>query len=209
MKPLPLIMSFLPLIAFSLLSKLLPHGDIGWAALVAAIFALIAILMHKPYWPPKILNAASLILFAALAIIGFIVNAGSDRWLAIWAGAGVGLIIGGVILVLLPVMPFTEQFARETTPQAYWSSPTFKQINRVLSAGWGLAIVGVGVSRVIAAIIIEHSTGRHRLPDLLFGTAIPIVLLVYMLRFSKTYPEKVTRHGEGPKQASPSAPAAS
>ena len=29
MKPLPLIMSFLPLVAFSLLSKLLPHGDIG------------------------------------------------------------------------------------------------------------------------------------------------------------------------------------
>ena len=209
MKPLPLIMSFLPLVAFSLLSKLLPHGDIGYAALVAAIFALLSILIHRPYWPPKILNATSLVLFVVLAVAGFAGRAGTDRWLAIWAGAGVGLILGGVILLLLPVMPFTEQFARETTPQAYWSSPTFKQINRVLSAGWGLAIVGVGVSRVIAAIIIEHSTGRHRLPDLLFGTAIPIVLLVYMLRFSKTYPEKVTRHGEGPKQASPSAPAAS
>ena len=193
MKPLPLIMSFLPLIAFSLLSKLLPHGDIGVAALVAAIFALIAIVMHKPYWPPKILNAASLTLFAILAIVGFASHAGTDRWLAIWAGAGVGLILGGVILLLLPLMPFTEQFARETTPQAYWNSPTFKQINRVLSAGWGLAIAGLGVSRLLAAVIDQHSSS-HRLPDLLLGTVVPIVVIVYMLKFSKSYPERVTAH---------------
>jgi hypothetical protein len=194
MKPLPLIMSFLPLIAFSLLTKLLPHGDIGIAALVAAILALIAIVMHKPYWPPKILNAASLLLFLILAVVGFASHAGTDRWLAIWAGAGVGLILGGVILLLLPVMPFTEQFARESTPQAYWNSPTFKQINRVLSAGWGAAIIALGVSRLIAAVITEHSTGSHRLPDLLFGTAIPVVIIVYMLKFSADYPKRVTAH---------------
>ena len=204
MKPLPLIMSFLPLIAFSLLTKWLPHHDIGYAALVAAIFAAIATFMHRPYWPPKILNAASLALFTVLAVVGFASHAGTDRWLAIWAGAGVGLILGGVILVLLPVMPFTEQFARESTPQAYWNSPTFKQINRVLSAGWGLAIVGLGVSRLIAAILDEHTSGT-RLPDLLFGTAIPIVIIVYMLKFTQSYPEKVTGHG-GDQPAAPSAP---
>ncbi len=69
--------------------------------------------------------------------------------------------------------------------------PTFKQINRVLSAGWGAAIVALGVSRLIAAVIIEHSTGSHRLPDLLFGTAIPVVIIVYMLKFSADYPKRV------------------
>jgi hypothetical protein len=186
-------MSFLPLIAFSLLTKLLPHGDIGYAALVAAIFALISILIHRPYWPPKILNATSLALFAVLAIAGFAGSAGTGRWLAIWAGAGVGLILGGVILLLLPVMPFTEQFARESTPRAYWNSPTFKQINRVLSTGWGLAIAGLGVSRLLAALLDQHSSS-HRLPDLLLGTAVPIVIIVYMLKFSKSYPERVTGH---------------
>jgi len=193
MKPLPLIMSFLPLIAFSLLTKLLPHGDIGYAALVAAIFALISIFIQRPYWPPKILNAASLVLFVVLAIAGFAGRAGTDRWLAIWAGAGVGLILGGAILLLLPVMPFTEQFARESTPPAYWNSPTFKQINRVLSTGWGLAIVALGVSRLLAALLDQHSSS-HRLPDLLLGTAVPIVIIVYMLRFSRSYPERVTGH---------------
>jgi hypothetical protein len=88
-------------------------------------------------------------------------------------------------------MPFTEQFAREATPQAYWSSPTFKKINRVLSAAWGLAIVAVGLSRVATAAISGH-TGR-RLPELLLSLAVPVVIVIYMLKFSKSYPDRVTQ----------------
>jgi hypothetical protein len=87
----------------------------------------------RPVWPPKILNATSLALFTGLAVAGFAGNAGTDRWPATWAGSGVGLFI----LALIPVMPFTERFARPSTPKAYWASPTFKKINRVISAGWG------------------------------------------------------------------------
>ena len=99
--------------------------------------ALIAIATSHPVWPPKIINACSLVLFALIAVLGFTMGSHDDRWLATWGGAGMPLIIGLIILVLVPVVPFTEQFARETTPPAYWSSPTFKKINRVLSAGWG------------------------------------------------------------------------
>ena len=31
-------------------------------------------------------------------------------------GAGVGLILGLIILILIPLIPFTEQFARESVP---------------------------------------------------------------------------------------------
>jgi hypothetical protein len=190
MKPLPLILSFLPLVAFSVLARLLPQGDIGAAGLTAAVIAAIAIAAVRPVWPPKILNAISLVLFAVLAIAGFTGSAGTDRWLATWAAAGVGLVMGLVILALIPVMPFTEQFARQSTPQAYWSSPTFKQINRVLSTGWGVALLGVGVSRVAAVAINGHTT--RRLPELLLGLAVPALILLYMLRFSKSYPDRVT-----------------
>jgi hypothetical protein len=190
MKPLPLILSFLPLIAFSVLARLLPHGDIGAAGLTAAVIAAIAMVAVRPVWPPKILNATSVVLFTVLAIAGFASGAGLDRWLATWAAAGVGLVMGLVILALVPVTPFTEQFARQSTPQAYWSSPTFKQINRVLSTGWGVALCGVGVARLAAAAVNGHTT--HRLPDLLLGLAIPALILIYMLRFSKSYPDRVT-----------------
>ena len=186
MKPLPLIMSFLPLIAFSLLARFLPHGDIGVAGLVSAVIALIAIVTSHPIWPPKILNSCSLVLFAVLAVLGFTLGGSDDRWLATWGGAGVGIILGLVILILIPVMPFTEQFARESTPQAYWSSPTFKKINRVLSAGWGAAIFALGLSRVAAAAI------GGRVPQLLLGLAVPVVITLYMLKFSKSYPDRVS-----------------
>jgi hypothetical protein len=188
MKPLTLILAFLPLIAFSLLSRFLPHGYIGVAALVAAVIALAAILASRPVWPPKILNTCSLVLFAVLAALGFTLGTNDDRWLATWGGAGVGLVLGLTILVLIPLIPFTEQFARESTPQAYWSSPTFKKINRVLSTGWGLAIFAVGVSRVAAAAIDGHTT--RRLPETLLGLVVPVAIIIYMLKFSKSYPDK-------------------
>jgi hypothetical protein len=201
MKPLMLILSFLPLIAFSLLARLLPHGDVGAAALTAAVIAAIAMLAVRPVWPPKILNTCSFVLFAVLAIAGFTGSAGTDRWLASWAAAGVGLVMGLVILALIPVMPFTEQFARQSTPQAYWASPTFKQINRVLSLGWGAALAGVGVSRLAAVAINGHTT---RLPELLLGLAIPAVITIYMLKFSKSYPDRVTHAQDAPRQDAPS-----
>ena len=203
MKSLPLVFAFLPLIVFSALARLLPHGYIGVAGLAAAVVAVIAILTSRPVWPPKILNTCSLVLFALFAVLGFTLGKSDDRWLATWGGAGVGIVLGLIILVLVPVIPFTEQFAREATPQAYWSSPTFKKINRVLSAAWGLAIFAVGLSRVAAAAINGHTT--RRLPETLLGLVIPVVIILYMLKFSKSYPDRVTHqpaeaaagHGDG------------
>jgi hypothetical protein len=194
MKPLPLILSFLPLIAFSLLARLLPHGDVGVAALTAAVIAAIAAVAVRPVWPPKVINATSIVLFAVFAVVGFAGSAGTDRWLATWAAAGVALVMGLVILALIPVIPFTEQFARLSTPEAYWSSPTFKQINRVLSRGWGVALIAVGASRVVAVAVNGHTT--RRLPDLLLGLVIPGLILTYMLKFSKSYPERVTHQAQ-------------
>jgi hypothetical protein len=189
MKSVTLILAFLPLIVFSLLSRFLPHGYIGIAGLAAAVVALIAIATSRPVWPPKILNTCSLVLFALVAVLGFTLGQADDRWLATWGGAGVGIVLGLIILALVPVMPFTEQFAREATPQAYWASPTFKKINRVLSTAWGLAIVAIGLSRVAAAAINGRTS---RLPELLLGLAVPVIIVIYMLKFSTSYPDRVT-----------------
>jgi intracellular septation protein A len=190
MKPLALILAFGPLIVFSLLARFLPHGYIGVAALAAAVTALIAMAASRPVWPPKILSACSLVLFAVIAVLGFTLGTHDDRWLATWGGAGVGLILGAVILALIPVMPFTEQFARASVPESEWSSPTFKKINRVLSAGWGAAIFFLGVSRVLAAVVKEHTSSRW--PELILGLLLPSAILTYMFMFSKSYPKRVT-----------------
>jgi hypothetical protein len=189
MKSRSLIIAFLPLIVFSLLSRVLPHNDIGVAGLVAALTALAALATTRPVWPPKIITACSLVVFAVIAALGFTLGTNDDRWLATWGGAGIGVIIGLIILALIPIMPFTEQFARERVPASSWGSPIFKQINLVLSAAWGGAIVAAGASRVAAAAINGHTT--RRLPDILLGTVIPVLIIIYMLKFSKAYPDRV------------------
>src|ERR1700759_4407638 len=194
MKSLTLILAFLPLIVFSLLARFLPHGYIGLAGLAAAVIPLIAIVTSHPIWPPKILNTCSLVLFTLIAVLGFTLGKNDDRWLATWGGAGVGLILRLIILALIPVMPFTEQFARESVPQAEWSSPTFKKINRVLSTGWGLAIFAVGLSRVAAAAINGHTT--RPLPELRLGLFVPGAIILYRLRFPKSSPARVPHHSE-------------
>jgi hypothetical protein len=189
-KQLPLILGFSPLVGFSLLTKILPSGDIGIAALVAALLALVAMSTSRPVWPPKILNACSFVLFTLLAVLGFTLGAHDDSWLATWTGAGVGIVIGTIILLLVPVMPFTEQYAREQVPRQQWGSPTFKRINHALSLAWGAAIVTVGLSRLVAEVVATHGPGRA-LPQLLLGAAVPVVIVVYMLKFTQSYPERV------------------
>jgi hypothetical protein len=193
MKFMSLVLAFLPLVVFSLLARWLPHGYIGVAGLVAAVCALIAILISRPAWPPKIINSCSLVLFAVTAALGFTLGRDDDRWLSTWGGAGVGIILGLVILILVPFIPFTEQFARESVPRSQWNSPTFKKINRVLSAGWGVAIIALGASRTAAAVVNEHTT--RRFPELLLGLLLPLAIIFYMLKFSKSYPDRVLHRG--------------
>jgi hypothetical protein len=190
-KQMKLIIGFLPLFAFSLLAKFLPSGHIGFAGLVAALFALAVMLTSRPVWPPKLLNATSFILFALLAVLGFSLGKGDDSWLATWTGAGVAIIIGVVMLALVPVIPFTEQYARESVPQEEWGSPTFKRVNRGLSVAWGASVVLIGLFR-LAAAAARHSSA-HTLAQILLGAAVPLIIIVFMLKFTQSYPERVTR----------------
>jgi hypothetical protein len=59
--------------------------------------------------------------------------------------------------------------------------------------GWGVAIFAVGVARVAAAAINGHTT--RRLPEILFGLVVPGAIVLCMLKFSKSYPDRVTHNG--------------
>lgn len=62
----------------------------------------------------------------------------------------------------------------------------------MLSTAWGAAIFAVGLSRVGAAAIGRH-TASHRLPELLLSLVVPVVIVIYVLKFSTSYPDRVTR----------------
>jgi hypothetical protein len=53
-------------------------------------------------------------------------------------GAGVGLILGLIILILVPFIPFAEQFARESVPRSLVDiTDVQEKVNLGLSAAWG------------------------------------------------------------------------
>jgi hypothetical protein len=189
-KQIPLIIGFSPLIAFSLLTKFLPSGDVGIAGLVAALLAVAVMLTSHPIWPPKIINACSFVVFTVLAVLGFALDKGDKVWLATWPGGGVAIILGVVILLLVPVIPFTEQYAKESVPREEWGSPTFKRVNQGLSVAWGTATVLIGLSRVAAEAVARHASGHH-VAQILLGAAVPVVVIIYMLKFTQSYPERV------------------
>ena len=138
MNPLSLILGFLPLIAFNVLAGRVANNGIAWGALVALAIALINMAITRPRWPPKIINLISAGLFLVLTLIGFLGNRSIDGWLFDWASGLITLTLGLLLLVTMPIMPFTEQYARERVSREYWGTPTFKKVNRVLSLAWAI-----------------------------------------------------------------------
>jgi hypothetical protein len=213
MKPLSLITGFLPWIAFSLISTRMAANGVAWSALIAVAITIVAMAIARPSWPPKILNVGSAVLFGVIAIVGFVGGTDVDLWLYTWAAPGVGVALGLFVLATVPFMPFTEQYARESTPRAYWGSPTFKKINRVLSLAWGVAITVLGLANIaLSALDLRAlTTSSDSLLELFLNWVVPIGVIWFMLKFTASYPDKVTggdrSTGDGHPAGDPAAPA--
>jgi len=199
MKPLSLILGFIPWIAFSFLAHRIAADAVAWSALIGVALVLVTAAMQKPIWPPSVLNIGMLLPLTLIAVVGFVGGPDVDAWLYDWAVPGVGLFLGLFILVLVPFAPFTERFARESTPKAYWGSPTFNKINRVLSGAWGLAIVVMGACSLLVAALDLYSddVATPAFGELLLNWVIPIVVIVGMIKFTVHYPEKVRAQVRG------------
>ncbi|HXW81185.1 MAG TPA: hypothetical protein VEJ84_16915 [Acidimicrobiales bacterium] len=48
----------------------------------------------------------------------------------------------------------------------------------------------IGFARVAAEAVARHSSGHH-LAQILLGAAVPVIIIVYMLKFTRSYPEKM------------------
>jgi hypothetical protein len=203
MSPIKLVLGFLPWIAFSFAAQRLAANGVAWAATLAVAMSLVSVLVARRRNAPKILNLGSLVLFGLIAVVGFVGGPAVDRWLFEWGRPLVGVLLGLYVLVTVPVLPFTEEYARQTTPRQYWSSPTFKKINRVLSTAWGVAIVAMGVASLVVTALDAHATdtGSNYLVDLLLNWVVPIAIIWGMIKFTAAYPDRVTR--AAPADASP------
>lgn len=86
-------------------------------------------------------------------------------------------------LCVLALVPFTEQYARESTPPEVWGTPAFKRTNRLLTAMWG----SVFAITAILSLVAVHD-GRDAV---WLDWVVPIVLLVIAVRVTRWYPAHV------------------
>jgi hypothetical protein len=146
-----LLWSFSPWLAFLLATRVTSlYGAVTAGVVVATIITGRAITRRRLH----LLDAAGLGYFAALgALLVTIHPAHLDYW-SRYAQAGshtaLTLIVFGSILI---GHPFTESYARETTPAAFWHTREFHAVNRRISAVWGMAFLAGTVSLIIAGSV--------------------------------------------------------
>jgi len=199
MKPLAFVLGFLPWIAFTFVANRLAANAVAWSAVLAVGMTVVALTLAVRRHGPVTLNAVSLVLFGVMAVAGFAGGQQVDDWLYTWGRPLVGVVLGLFVLVTSSARPFTEEYARQSTPREYWGSPTFRSINRVISAAWGAGLVVIGLAGVLVTVLDEHATSRasDHLLELALNWVVPIAVLWGLVEFTGAYPDRVTAQPQG------------
>jgi hypothetical protein len=133
---------------------------------------------------PKVLDDAAIAFFAALVVVGLIVDPAGQRWLDRWSGD-----ISNVAIALIAVAsialrrPFSVQYAHETVAPEHWNTPRFERLNYRVTWVW----TGAFALTAIAGLVGD---GLLREPDNLWTNwIVQIAALIFALRFTEWYPD--------------------
>lgn len=186
-----LIWSFLPWLLFLLATRVSSFSGAVAVGMVAALVVTSrAIGRHRLH----LLDVASVVYFLGLGVILGVVHPGHLNYWSRYAQAGshafLTVMVFGSILV---GHPFTESYARESTPEEVWGTTEFSSINRRISALWGLAFLVGTVSLLVAGSVTERQFLLRVLVP--FGT----------LAWAYTYTQRMTGHAESDNPAPRSA----
>lgn len=172
---------FVPWIIFWVVSS---PSTWEWATLGALVAAVILAVPSAERGSLKILDLGSIAFFGVLSLLAIFLDRADLDWVEDYSQAISSGALALIALGSLAVMPFTEQYARESAPREVWDSPRFKRTNLVLSAMWG----GVFLLSAILGVIAEQvdsSTAREWL-----NWIIPIALVVGAFKFTAWYAQQ-------------------
>lgn len=184
MKPTNLILAFTPLLLFTLVGHLVGPGLIGWVALTSAAIALLLLLVGIRRGV-KLVTAASVAVFSGLAVAALLTGSSGQQLLRDYGSGVCALVIGAIMLVSVPTVPFTEQYARAQVPRQYWTTPHFIAVNKKISLAWAGAVTGIGISRLVYAVLDQRSEQVEPLLSASLNWGIPVVLVLIALRATK------------------------
>lgn len=143
-----LLWSFSPWFVFLIASRFTSFSGALALGFVAAIVVLVrAASDHHLH----MLDVVSPCYFAALAVVLTVLHPHDiDTW-SRYAQLGSHLVLTVIVFGSVAVgRPFTESYAKHSTPEALWHTKGFWEVNRRISAAWGLAFLVGDVSLALA-----------------------------------------------------------
>jgi hypothetical protein len=146
-----LIWSFSPWVLFLLATRFTSlTGAIALGLVAALVVAARAIGHHHLH----LLDVASVLYFAGLGLAVEAVNPANVTYWSRYAQAGAHAFLTLIVLGSVAIgRPFTESYARETTPKELWGTPQFRAVNRQISLAWGLAFLVGTISLIVAGSV--------------------------------------------------------
>jgi hypothetical protein len=161
---------FIPWIVFTLVAQ---HSTLKLAAVGALLASVMIAARSVRAGGAKVLELGAVVAFVGFTVIAFQADPATAAFVDRYARAIAAGLLSLIALGSLLVVPFTEQYARETVPRQFWSSPQFKAINRRLTVMWGLVFAVMVPAHVIAGALDTHRA------NLIFNWAIPIALVMW------------------------------
>ena len=179
-----LVIGFAPFILFAFLSRL--SADLAlWVAFAAAFVVTIRDFVESPSL--RLLDAGSLMLFAALALgRGFLDPSLSLALVRFIAEAVLFLLLGATLVLK---RPFSVEYARLDPREAGWPPALFRKVNYLVSIAWTAAFLAMTLADGAVAF-------DPRLP-LYVSIAVSVIALGLAITFTLRYPALAAKRLNG------------
>ncbi|MCX4744631.1 hypothetical protein OG455_03685 [Kitasatospora sp. NBC_01287] len=183
MKPTNMLLGLAPWVLFSMIAEHIGAGAVGLAALAACLGSLVLTVRGTLHGGLKLIDAAGVLTFGALAAVGFASGHQVRTLLVDYGRGGSALVLAAVMLVSAFTVPFTEQYARAGVDRRYWASPVFRALNRRISLLWSAVILVMALCHLSAGAL--QASGHGDTGNLLLNWVIPVLLILGGLKRSQ------------------------
>lgn len=176
-------LAFVPWVVFGFLAQ---HATLRLAAIGALLCSSAIAARSVRAGATRVIELGAVLAFAAFTAAAFKADPATGAFVARYARAIAAGVLSSIAFGSLLLVPFTEQYARESVPRELWSSPQFRRINRRLTTMWALVFAAMVPAHVIAGAIDTHRA------SLVFNWAIPILLVSWAVKRSTAVGEQGT-----------------
>ena len=158
------------------------------ALLISAGLAGLTVIRQLFASGAKSLSLVAFGLIGAVALASFVRESLAERGSGLAVNGGLTLFaLGGVALG----WPFTVEWARDSVPAAYWTSPLFIHINTMISLAWGLGFLAL----TLLAVPWSRPIPRR------WRSLTAIVIMLAAAGFTSWYPSHAQQVAQASRQA--------